>query len=210
MKIQTKIILLLFLITCLFLSAFMLMRYSQRSREEMMIRTRVLEKNTLFDKILKLESASLEMFAYDFSNRDEIVSFIASGNQELVHRTIDPFLASFYIHAVWIFNADFSPLYFSHAAQAQEKPQFIELPRLLDSKAFASHYFTHFFLNTPSGVMEIQTAPIQPAGDRLRETAPRGFLVAGRLWSRDYIDELSILTESTITVEPLGGSRREC
>ncbi len=30
--------------------------------------------------------------------------------------------------------------------------------------------------------------------------------MAGRLWSRDYIDELSILTESTITVQPLGGT----
>ena len=48
--------------------------------------------------------------------------------------------------------------------------------------------------------MEIQTAPVQPAGDRQRETAPRGFLVAGRLWNRDYIDELSILTESTIAI----------
>jgi len=78
-KIQTKIILLLFLITGLFLSAFMLMRYSQRTREEMFIRTRVLEKNTLFDKIIRLEGATLERFVFDLSNRDEMVAFVAYG-----------------------------------------------------------------------------------------------------------------------------------
>ena len=202
MKIQTKIILLLFFITCLFLAAFMLMRYSQRSREEMIIRTRVLEKNTLFDKILKLESASLEMFVYDLSNSDEMVSIAAGRNLEQASRSIDPLLSGYNVQAVWIFDSAFTPRYFTHAID-DTKFRSIEMPRLLNSPSFASHFFSHFFLSTPCGVMEIQTAPIQPAGDQQRETAPQGFLVAGRLWSRDYVDELSILTESTIAITPL-------
>ncbi|MCX5905537.1 MAG: hypothetical protein NTV89_19170, partial [Proteobacteria bacterium] len=181
MKVQTKIILLLSLITILFLSAFMLMRYSQRSREEIIIRTRVLEKNTLFDKFLKLETSSLELFVYDFSNSDEMVSFIAGGNNDWGRKNIDPFLPGFNVQAVWIFDAGFSPVYFTHALDEGNIPN-IDLPYFFNSRQFTSHYFSHFFINTPCGIMEIQTAPVQPAGDRQRETAPCGFLVAGRLW----------------------------
>ena len=95
MKIQTKIILLLSLITLLFLSAFMLMRYSQRSREEIIIRTLVLEKNTLFDKFLKLESASLELFVYDFSGSDDMAACVAGGDTAWACKNIDPFLSGF-------------------------------------------------------------------------------------------------------------------
>jgi len=201
-KIQTKIILLLSLITFLFLSAFMLMRYSQRSREEIIIRTRVLEKNTLFDKFLKLETSSLELFVYDFSGSDEMVTFIAGGNKDWGRKSIDPFLQGFNVQAVWIFDAGFSPVYFTHALEEENIPN-IDLPSFFNSRHFISHYFSHFFINTPCGIMEIQTAPVQPASDRQRETAPCGFLVAGRLWNRDYVDELSILTESTIVITPL-------
>jgi PAS domain S-box-containing protein len=201
-RIQTKIILLLSLITLLFLSAFMLMRYSQRSREEIIIRTRVLEKNTLFDKLLKLKTASLELFVYDFSGSDQMVSFISSRNKDWGLKHIDPFLSGFNIQAVWIFDVEYATVYFTRAPD-EARIQAADLPRFFTSRQFMSHYFSHFFITTPNGVMEIQTAPIQPAGDRQRETAPCGFLVAGRLWNRDYVDELSILTESTIAITPL-------
>ncbi|MEI6125595.1 MAG: PAS domain S-box protein, partial [Pseudomonadota bacterium] len=64
-------------------------------------------------------------------------------------------------------------------------------------------YFSHFFMVTAQGLLEIRSAPIQPSWDYERTSQPRGFIFAGRLWSSNYIATLSQLTESTIQILPV-------
>ncbi len=53
--------------------------------------------------------------------------------------------------------------------------------------------------------MEVRSAPVQPAADTERSSPPLGYLFVGRLWNRDYITELSLITESRIDVLPIRG-----
>ncbi len=73
MKTQTRITVLLAAITLLFIAEFVMLQQHETMRELLLIRNKVFEKNTLFCRALHLEQASLEMFAYDFSTRDERV-----------------------------------------------------------------------------------------------------------------------------------------
>ena len=95
MRVQTKIILLLFSISFLFLSGFLALRYLERNREQILIRNRIHEKNTLFDKIVKLKGASLEIFTFDVTRSDDMLRFIKTGNREWARHYIDAIMPGF-------------------------------------------------------------------------------------------------------------------
>ena len=202
MKIQTKIILFLLVIFVLFLTGFISLRVTEQNREEVLLSTRIHEKNTLFDKILNLEKSSLEMFAYEFSYSDKMVRFVSGRDTIWPRATIDSVMASFNVQHIGIYSSDFK-LVHSAGSIRDAGITDIVLPSSVLKIIFSAHYFRHFYLNTSSGPIEIHTAPIHPVSDIFRETEPRGYLIAGRLWSKNYINELSILTENTITLSPI-------
>ena len=107
MKIQTKIILFLLVIFVLFLTGFISLRFTEQNREEVLLSTRVHEKNTMFDKILKLEEASLEMFAYEFSYSDKIVRFVSGLDTIWPRATIDSVMASSNVQYIGLYSPDF-------------------------------------------------------------------------------------------------------
>lgn len=203
MKIQTRITLLLVAITLLFIAGFILLSHQETRRELMLIRSKIYEKNTLFDRVLRLEQASLEMFAYDFSTRDEIVAAV-SGRGSLTPSFISAFMPSFNVSGLWLYDASFRPVYTSHPAEMQA---FETIAREGDlfPRLFAMSYFCNFFVPTPQGLLEVRSAPVQPASDPERSSQPLGYLFVGRLWNRDYITELSLITESTVEVLPVSG-----
>ena len=202
MKIQTKIILFLLVIFVLFLAGFISLRSTEQNREEVLLSTRIHEKNTMFDKILKLEEASLEMFAYEFSYSDKIVRFVSGRDTIWPRATIDSVMASSNVQHLGLYSPDFK-LVHSAGTIRDAGISDIVLPSSVLKIIFSAHYFRHFYLNTSAGPIEIHTAPIHPVSDIFRETEPRGYLIAGRLWSANYINELSVLTESTITLSPI-------
>ncbi len=81
MKTQTRITLLLAVITLLFIAGFVMLGQHEARQEVLLISSKIYEKNTLFDRVLRLEQASLEMFAYDFSTREEIVAAVTGSGQ---------------------------------------------------------------------------------------------------------------------------------
>jgi hypothetical protein len=180
MKVQTKIILLLFSISFLFLSGFLVVRYLEQNREQLLIRNRIHEKNTQFDKIVKLQGASLETFAFDVTRSDEMLRFIRTGSQDWTHYYIDVLLPSFNVQVLFVFRSDFSLAYATNLLQTP-------VLKLIDAhmddiKALLTiRPFCHFFLNTPQELIEIRTAPIQPSRDIERKTPPQGYLLAGRV-----------------------------
>ncbi len=201
MNVQTKIILLLFLIFVLFLTGFLAVRYGEQTREQTLMRNRIHEKNTLFDKIIKLEGASLEMFAFDVTRNDDLVNFVKTGNRTWAQQYIDAMLFSFNVQAVWIFSPTFSLIYETSVLKIPANV-FTELSADIMAQ-LTMRPFHHFFIQTPAGIVEIRTAPIQPTSDVERKTPPQGFLFAGRLWSKEFVDELSDITESSVQLLPI-------
>ncbi|RPH94289.1 PAS domain S-box protein, partial [candidate division KSB1 bacterium] len=62
--------------------------------------------------------------------------------------------------------------------------------------------FPLFFVRVQKGLLEICGAPLQPTSDIERETDPQGWFFVGSLWSRDRLDELALLTSSSIRLIP--------
>ncbi len=207
MKIQTKITLLLLLIIGLFFAGLVFIKEYESRREELLLKNKIYDKNTLYDKIARLDEASLYMFAYDYSNRNDMVAFVSQPDPAWAAQYIDRVLPSFKVSAVWIYDTDFKRVYYSCDEGAGAALDALPTGDEFFDSVFARSYFRHFFLMTSAGLMEIRSAPIQPYSDKERRTAPRGYLFAGRLWSEDYLQHMSVLTESSIELYPIAGRR---
>lgn len=202
MKIQTKINLLLLLVTILFVSGLFVIRNHEAQRQEMLVKNKIYDKNTLFDKIVRNEGTSFEVFAYDFSNRDDVVTLVSLPHKHSSEQYLESFLKSFQVSAAWVYTQDLSLVY---ACNGMGIPGFEEIASGKDffPRLFTTSYFCHFFMVTSLGLLEIRSAPIQPSWDYERTSQPRGFIFAGRLWNSNYITTLSQLTESTIQILPV-------
>ena len=203
MKTQTRITVLLAAITLLFIAGFAMLQQHETRRELLLIRNKIFEKNTLFDRVLRLEEATLEMFAYDFSTRDDIVAAV-TGRTPAGHLVSAALMPSFNVSALWLYDASFRPVYIESPAEMQAFDAMVR-QGAISPELFTMSYFCHFFVMTQQGLMEVRSAPIQPVADTERSSPPKGYLFAGRLWNRDYIQQLSLITESTIEILPLPG-----
>ncbi len=203
MKTQTRITLLLTAITLLFVAGFVMLRQHETRRERLLIRNKIFEKNTLFDRVLRLEESSLEMFAYDFSSRDE-TGAIVRGGAGSEKPSIAAFMPSFNVTGLWLCDHEGRMVYAEAPAELVAFERMLR-QRTMFPRLFAMSYFCHFFVMTPQGLLEVRSAPVQPATDTERSSPPRGFLFAGRLWDSDYVQQLSIVTESRLAILPLPG-----
>lgn len=202
MKTQTKIVLLLLSVTFIFIAGLSIIKKYESNREELILKKNIFDKNTLYDRISRLEGSTLEIFAYDSANTDDMVHAIKAGDTDKIDKFINPLLTAFHVDSVWIYNSDLKLIHtttnlFNYLVKD------INLHKDFFLTLFSRSFFCHFFINTPMGIMEIQSAPIQPSSDTYRQTNPQGYLFAGRLWDEKYINELSFLTDSTIELLPI-------
>jgi len=202
MQTQTRITFLLFLISALFLNGLIFFNRYENKQLELLENDKIEEKDTFFDKFLREEGKYLELFAYDFSNRDDMVRFVSAPETEEI--AIDGFLQSFNVSSVWIYDIRRNLVYATNSTGADDLKD-LKLPDEFFTTLAPRNFFLHFFIDTPRGFMEIQSAPVQPAWDTERRTPPAGVFLAGRLWSKNYVQELSIITETTIELLPIKG-----
>jgi PAS domain S-box-containing protein len=203
-KTQTKITILLLSVTLIFIAGLIIIKKYESKREELLLKKNIFDKNTLYDRILRVEGSTLEIFTYYSSNTDDIVASVNSNDIDKADRIISPLLSSFHVDAVWIYNSDLNLIY-STKNPSGPLVKDINIHKDFFSTLFSRSFFCHFFIKTPMGVMEIQSAPVQPSTDTYRQTNPQGYLFAGRLWDEKYINELSFLTDSTIELLPIQG-----
>ena len=203
MKIQLKLIFLFILLVLIFTSVLALQRYSEKQRVILLFQESKREKELVFDKLLELKGKSLYDYSYDYTYWDEMVGLINGEIDEAwANEMIDLSLPTYRANVVWIYSTDFSLVY-SVNDVSRDKLKEIPLSRKVIDRIFQNENFCHFFLNTSAGLMEIRGATVHPSDDVERLTQPQGYFFAGRLWNKDYIEELSELTEGEIIVTPV-------
>ena len=201
-NITTRILILLSIIALLCIGWVLYADYTLQGQVELIITNNISSKNTSFDRIVKLEGAPFETFVYDFSLRDDMCDLVEHPDKQWADQYLKSMLHSQNISMAWIFDRDFTCVYETSAITTGHGCSFPltkqSLRQIVDQR-----YFHHFFASTPCGILEIRSAPIQPSSDQDRITQPRGFLFAGRLWNDQYIEELSVLTETSVNVRQI-------
>ncbi|MDD5129449.1 MAG: CHASE4 domain-containing protein [Candidatus Omnitrophica bacterium] len=200
MRIRARLVHLLIFLAVIFLTVFIIQKRYEQQRLIQLLGSVQAEREYVFDKIASLQQKPLQTFAYDYSFWDEMVNFVNAPNKKWAVENIEFSLNTYQANAVWVYNLDNRLVYSVHNIDGEAGLMEMPVPPSAISSLFAGTPFCHFFAETPKGLMEIYGAAIQSSVDVKREGPAVGYLFCGRLWIKEYINELSQLTGSAVAL----------
>ncbi|MCX6825841.1 MAG: PAS domain S-box protein [candidate division Zixibacteria bacterium] len=203
MKVQTKFILLMLFLFIFFSGGLFLSKHLQKEQNALLFQDRSKEKDLLLNMTIDFRGATLRVLANDYSLWDDMVNFVKTGDRDWANINIKMSLKTYNANAVWVCRPDLSVVYSCNNLNTEALDN-LPLPREASKRVLSKNPFYYFFAWTAGGLMEIRTAPIQPALDIERKTQPQGYFMAGQIWNNDYIKELSGLTQSQIELFHIG------
>ncbi|MFL6519878.1 MAG: ATP-binding protein [Chthoniobacterales bacterium] len=223
MKVQTKITLLLLVVVAVFMAGLWAFRaFDQKKFHE--IRTdRLVEAKRAFDAFLVKDGEPLETLVDYDTTWDTMVQAIQTKNQKWLSENVsNETLSAYKAYAVWIYSPDASLIYSRNALlrdaeqdkaadekQDNTKPADLPLPHEAFDKLFVEHPATHFFIKVAGDLMEIRGATVHGSKDYARQTPQQGFFFVGRLWNGPPLEEMSLFSNTKLSVAPAQWQPRE-
>ena len=201
MKVQAKLIILIVCCTVLALGslAFFYGIEKDRMRSILSVESKSLESR--FDKTVTLVGAPLKTFVYDYTFWDEMVAFLQTKDAGWAAENIETSLGTFKAEGAWVYALD-GDLIYSVTGSKDVPFRALPLPSGALKKLFTDSPFCHFFIALPQGLLEIQGATIHPSSDVERKTPPAGYFFAGKLWTKEYVGALELLTGTKVVISP--------
>lgn len=197
-SVQSKIIVLVSFIAVVLLFAIFINWLNETAEWKLLFTERQKNNKILLENVIKEKGENLKSFAYDYSYWDEMVNFTATNDKAWAKININEPLGHFNIQAAWVFKLDYSCLYSYNEIRIPDFEYPIKIEEL--KRVISKNYFSHFFIYTSKGLMEIRTAPIQHSDDVKRITNPYGFFLVGRLWTNKFIKEIELFTSSSVYI----------
>ena len=201
MSVRAKINLLIAVFTALFLVVLGAVGYGQNARNRAYAETLQAAQARFFGHLLTLKGTSLHAISIDYTYWDEMVSFVRTGNREWAHQNLDTALSTFDVDVMWVYRTDFSRVY--AVAGSQYSALSAAAPPAGALQLLRTHGpFSHFFMPSPFGLVEIRGATIQPTNDPERRTPARGYMLVGRVWDHPYVKDLSDMMNGAVRLVP--------
>jgi signal transduction histidine kinase/ActR/RegA family two-component response regulator len=198
LRVQTKITLLLTVLVATFVLGLFTFRAFDRAKLRRIAQERFDERRHSFSEFLEHNGATLKALVEDYTCWDQMVRALTNDDSHWLNENVNrSTLDSFHIQGIWIFHAEGSaalPVSYPDFPDLKEFPIAPEELRTM----FSSGPFTHFFINTAHGLMELRGGTIHPSHDFARRTRPSGYFFAGRLWNQPTLDEMSMFTGDRI------------
>jgi PAS domain S-box-containing protein len=204
--IRTRFALLLLLVVTGALGALIALQQSQRRQVDLFVRDRLTDADAVFRQIIELKEAAFQVHAADYSSWDEFVTYTRTRDPHWAEVYIHQNIARFGVDIAWVLDAQMKVIY---ATRSDRGPPTRALPVFegLLRRKLAESPFRHFFELTSQGVIEVWTAPIQPAADETRSTRPAGYYVIGRFWRPADLADLARSTNGEVSLgAPLAGT----
>jgi signal transduction histidine kinase len=204
MKIRLRLLLLLGCLLAVFAAAILIMQDAHR-REAKSIRDSIeKQRASLLNRVLVLTGQSLHSLASDYAPWDEMLDFVQTGNRAWAAINLDASLPNFGAQAAWVLRPDGSELYRAGTLDAASLGVLpLREPAFLDT--LRREKTMHFYHESPAGLLEVRTAPIQPSDDLTRTSPARGWLLVARLWSDPHVRTLAEAIQSEVDFTPPAG-----
>ncbi|MFA6378860.1 MAG: ATP-binding protein [Candidatus Omnitrophota bacterium] len=202
MTIKKKFIIFLCCFCALFLLGFFFFAQREEDNLRSFYHTAQADAEKNFEKILDLVTKSIKSYVYDYTYWDEMVNFIANKDVNWAKENIDTSLEGFKADFAWAYNIDLDLVY-STATPDSVPVDIHQILQQMLKEVFVvdpAKRFCNFFINTPSGVVEIHGASVQSGADVERTGPSQGYYLVGRLWDANFLKELSSITEMDVQV----------
>jgi len=167
-----------------------------------MISSATEQQGIIIENAIYERSHDLQQIVTDYTNWDDIIPHLKTADNNWATDNIATIINSFGLQAVSVFNLNEKMVYGfgispnEMLGSPKEQKEIIEKIR--------KNGFVHFFRMTANGIMEISAASIHPTLDTARQTSGNGFFFVSKLWNKKFLDELSKITGSNITLENAG------
>lgn len=184
-------------IAVIFLILFMIL-ISYKSKQEKHIVKSSQERyigdiNSLFD----LKSSAMVKTVYDYTYWDEFVTAIEQKDTTWFGENIDFSSEVYDIDYSCVYNEQFEVVHETFISDSISS-NFITKEILI---SLHKTRFSHFFLATSNGIVEVSAASVHPTSDPERsKTEPSGYLFLVREFDRKFIKELGEITASKIDI----------
>ncbi len=199
--IQTRLVFLIIVTILIFTAILIAMKSFENKRLGLIFEDIKYAKQVDFDKIINFKGEPLKFFAYDYTIWDEMVNFIRTKDKKWAKFNLDTSLNTFRADILWVYNPNLSLIY-STKTENLKSISNLPLPSDKFKLLFANNKFPHFFEETSEGIIEIHGATVHPTSDIERKTTVRGYFFVGRLWTKEYISEISKATNSSLAIVP--------
>jgi signal transduction histidine kinase len=199
MKLETRLIILLGSLLALFLCAIGILHWAQR-HSAFELQTQIAEdKARQLASLITLSGRTLERYAADYTQWDEMCAFIESHDPAWATINLEQSLTSWNFQGIWVFDPDSREVYrhLRPPFATGDLPAFPTAPLV---RQFCIAQPLHFFTDSPLGLLEVRTAPIHPSDETRNGEPPRGWLVVARLWEAAQYAQLGTLTESAVAL----------
>jgi signal transduction histidine kinase/ActR/RegA family two-component response regulator len=207
MKVQSKILLLLFAIVAIFVGGLATLKHFEQAKFKAIADERSADRHKDFSKFLEVRGDKLKALVDDWTNFTELVGAIVKDDRQWVADNLnDSRLATANANAVWIYRNDLSLFASHHNRQPLDLQTFPISPEALKQLTGGTNE-CHFFVKAPPGWMEIRGGTIHQSDDRYRETKPQGWLFAGHSWIDTNIDQMAMFTGYDIDIVSFDESR---
>lgn len=173
--------------------------YDDSSHLSELLKERLIEKETMFDELRKMQNGPVEKLVKDYSYWDDLASFVESPTDKWALDNLDSSFAAYNYQYLWIYRKDgvlIRSVQKNGDAGRQGDPFPLPVKRI-ESLLVGGNNVVQFYMVTPRGVMNVFAAPIRSTKGT-RNGKSYGFLLAGVLLDETYFLELSRLSRSTI------------
>jgi signal transduction histidine kinase/DNA-binding response OmpR family regulator len=149
------------------------------------------QRQGFLERLLELQGQALRALAFEWSHSDDLVHYIATGDNKYETFYFNFGLATYQVDGLWVYGPDGGLIHSklnddlvgSASSEARLDPSQVKA-------LFGDERFVHYFVKTAAGLLEMRGASVHPADDTQRRTPPRGFIVAGLLWRPEYLEDL--------------------
>ena len=211
MKVQTKITLLLLVVTALFLAGLWGFRAFDQQKFREIRSNRLVEAKQSFDAFLRQDGEPLQVLADYDTTWDQMVHAIQTRDQNWLSENVSSeTLLGYKAYAVWIYDRDAKLVYSKNAIPVDPEldksltsntvPPALPLPREAFDKLFATESSAHFFIKIDGELMEIRGATVHGSKDYNRQTPQQGFFFVGRLWNQKPLEEMAQFSSTKLSL----------
>ena len=203
MPLQARVGLLTGILVFVSSAGILLLYRTEAQRAALLFQDQAHKVETNFDSLVTLKGESLRSMSVDYTYWDDMVAFVRHGRAEWARTNIEVALPTYNVATVWVYRPDRTLVYHTNTIGLTGLRE-IPVPKLAFTRLFARGPFSHFFISTTKGFIEIRGATIHPTQDEKRTQPPRGYLFVGRLWDKAALSELAWLTDSAIDIRSVG------
>jgi signal transduction histidine kinase len=199
LSVHARISLLLAATVAAFALIFAVVQRAQSTQMDVLLQDQVAGRERVLGRILELRASTASVHADDYTRWDDFVGYMKRPDPAWGKLYLTESIGTFGLDCAWVLDPQFRLVF---TANPREDPALHHLPVPLPDLAMALHErpVRHLYAETPKGVLELWTSPIQPSDDFVRKTPSNGYYIIGRLWTAERLSSLSALLEGRVTL----------